>query len=110
MPPPENQEYPPKQVTDEPISISILTPTIEGFTTELTKKKATLTLGSRYISTSTKDLQTQYCRDFPFVRPLKGKNDFSCEVKDDFIRNPSYKCKPCACDPNECKHTAALYG
>jgi hypothetical protein len=61
MPPPENQEYPPKQVTDEPISISILTPTIEGFTTDastqdLQKNKATLTLGSRYISTSTKDL------------------------------------------------------
>jgi Rad3-related DNA helicase len=45
-----------------------------------------LTLGSSYICTSTKDLQTQYARDFPFVRVAKGKNNFACEVKDDFIR------------------------
>jgi len=49
-----------------------------------------LTLGSSYICTSTKDLQTQYARDFPFVRVAKGKKNFTCEVKDDFIRNDTY--------------------
>ena len=33
-----------------------------------------LTLGSSYILTSTKNLQTQYARDFPFCRVAKGKN------------------------------------
>ena len=56
---------------------------------------AALTLGSSYICTSTKDLQTQYCRDFAFVKPAKGKNNFTCEVKDDFIRNGTYKCAAC---------------
>ena len=34
-----------------------------------------LTLGSSYILTSTKNLQTQYARDFPYVRIAKGKNN-----------------------------------
>jgi hypothetical protein len=42
-----------------------------------------LTLGSSYICTSTKDLQSQYARDFSFVRVAKGKSNFPCEVKDD---------------------------
>jgi ATP-dependent DNA helicase DinG len=54
-----------------------------------------LTLGSSYILTSTKNLQTQYARDFPFVRVAKGKNNFHCEVKDDFIKNGAFRCKPC---------------
>ena|SRR5215469_12116692 len=37
---------------------------------------AALTLGSSYICTSTKDLQTQYARDFRFVRVAKGKKQF----------------------------------
>ncbi|MGC2573232.1 MAG: helicase C-terminal domain-containing protein [Candidatus Nitrosopolaris sp.] len=49
-----------------------------------------LTLGSSYILTSTKNLQTQYARDFPFVRIAKGKNNFRCEVKDDFIKNHTF--------------------
>lgn len=75
---------------------------------------AALTLGSSYICTSTKDLQTQYCRDFAFVKPAKGKNNFPCEVKDDFIRNGTYKCA--ACGPyvsrkgGECHHTTVEYG
>jgi ATP-dependent DNA helicase DinG len=48
---------------------------------------AALTLGSSYICTSTKDLQIQYERDFPFVKVAKGKNNFICTVKEDFIRN-----------------------
>ena len=54
-----------------------------------------LTLGTSYICTSTKDLQTQYARDFPFVKVAKGKNNFTCAVKDDFIRNGTYKCGLC---------------
>ncbi|MGB6531065.1 MAG: hypothetical protein WBF33_23405 [Candidatus Nitrosopolaris sp.] len=57
-------------------------------------------------------MQTQYCRDFPFVKSAKGKSNFSCEVKDDFIRNGSYKCKPCgsASSKYECPHTTVEYG
>jgi ATP-dependent DNA helicase DinG len=69
-----------------------------------------LTLGSSYICTSTKDLQTQYARDFPFVRVAKGKNNFICEVKDDFIRNHTYKCKPCGGLQSSCLHTSVEYG
>ena len=57
----------------------------------------------------TKDLQTQYARDFPFVRLAKGKNNFPCAVKDDFIRNGTFKC---GLDLNraKCRHTTADYG
>jgi Rad3-related DNA helicase len=69
------------------------------------------TLGTSYICTSTKDLQTQYARDFPFVKLAKGKNNFSCEVKDDFVRNGTYKCGLCVSDNvDECYHTNADYG
>src|SRR5215467_7866817 len=69
------------------------------------------TLGTSYICTSTKDLQTQYARDFPFVRIAKGKNNFSCEVKDDFVRNGTYKCGLCVSNNvNECYHTTVDYG
>ena len=70
-----------------------------------------LTLGTSYICTSTKDLQTQYARDFPFLKVAKGKNNFTCAVKDDFIRNGTYKCGSCVSNnPNECYHTTADYG
>ncbi|MGA9153005.1 MAG: hypothetical protein WBZ36_20700, partial [Candidatus Nitrosopolaris sp.] len=78
------------------------------------------TLGSSYICTSTKDLQTQYARDFPFIQVAKGKNNFTCEVKDDFIRNGTYKCKACGLGPLDhafrgrgrttCFHTSVEYG
>jgi ATP-dependent DNA helicase DinG len=67
-----------------------------------------LTLGSSYICTSTKDLQTQYARDFPFLRVAKGKNNFICAVKDDFIRNDTYKCGLRVSNKvNQCYHTTA---
>ena len=70
-----------------------------------------LTLGTSYICTSTKDLQTQYARDFPFLRVAKGKNNFICAVKEDFIRNGTYKCGLCVSNKvNECYHTTADYG
>ena len=36
-----------------------------------------LTLGSSYICTSTKDLQTQYSKDFPYLKVAKGKSNFA---------------------------------
>ena len=70
-----------------------------------------LTLGSSYTCTATKDLQTQYARDFQFIKVAKGKNNFSCAVKDDFIRNGTYKCGLCVSNNvNECYHTTADYG
>jgi ATP-dependent DNA helicase DinG len=72
-----------------------------------------LTLGSSYILTSTKNLQTQYARDFSFVRVAKGKNNFRCEVKDDFIKNRTFRCKPCGGSiglQSGCYHTSVDYG
>ena len=70
-----------------------------------------MTLGSSYTCTSTKDLQTQYCRDFPYLKVAKGKNNFTCLVKEDFIKNNSYKCGICVSDnANECYHTTVEYG
>ena len=60
---------------------------------------------------STKDLQTQYCRDFPYLKAAKGKNNFTCLVKEDFINNNSYKCGICVSDnAKECYHTTVEYG
>ncbi|HZC49707.1 MAG TPA: ATP-dependent DNA helicase [Nitrososphaeraceae archaeon] len=70
------------------------------------------TLGSSYICTSTKDLQTQYARDFSFIKVAKGKSNFPCLVKDDFIKNGIYRCRSCisAGDGRECYHTTVEYG
>ena len=70
-----------------------------------------MTLGTSYICTSTKDLQTQYARDFQFVKVAKGKNNFICTVKEDFIRNGTHKCGLCVSNnANKCDHTSADYG
>jgi ATP-dependent DNA helicase DinG len=70
-----------------------------------------MTLGSSYICTSTKDLQTQYARDFPFLKVARGANNFRCLVKEDFIKNKTYRCGACASDDiNECRHTSVDYG
>src|SRR5919202_5753538 len=70
-----------------------------------------MTLGSSYICTSTKDLQTQYSRDFPYLKVAKGKNNFACLVKEDFIKNERYQCGICISDnANECYHTTVEYG
>ena len=70
-----------------------------------------MTLGSSYTCTSTKDLQTQYCRDFPYLSAAKGKNNFTCLVKEDFIKNNSYQCGICVSDnAKECYHTTVEYG
>jgi ATP-dependent DNA helicase DinG len=70
-----------------------------------------LTMGTSYICTSTKDLQTQYSRDFPFIKMARGANNFPCLVKEDFINNKIYRCGVCASDYiNECKHISVEYG
>ena len=70
-----------------------------------------LSLGSSYICTSTKDLQTQYSNDFPYVKAAKGKNNFPCLLKQDFVDNGTYQCGTCAfSNSNECYHTTVEYG
>ncbi|HEU5119732.1 MAG TPA: ATP-dependent DNA helicase [Candidatus Nitrosocosmicus sp.] len=70
-----------------------------------------LSLGSSYICTSTKDLQTQYYNDFPYVKAAKGKNNFPCLLKQDFVDNGTYQCGVCpSSNPNECYHTTVEYG
>ena len=45
---------------------------------------------------------------------MKGKKNFSCEVKDDFRRNQTYRCKSCgpyiSRKGGECQHTTVEYG
>jgi ATP-dependent DNA helicase DinG len=70
-----------------------------------------MTMGSSYICTSTKDLQTQYSRDFSFLKVAKGANNFRCLVKEDFIRNKTYRCGVCSSDNiEECRHISVEYG
>ncbi|MDQ2685084.1 MAG: hypothetical protein M3Y25_04495, partial [Thermoproteota archaeon] len=70
-----------------------------------------LSFGSSYICTSTKDLQTQYSNDFPYVKAAKGKNNFPCLLKQDFVDNGTYQCGICASsNPSECYHTTVEYG
>lgn len=69
------------------------------------------TLGSSYICTATKDLQTQYSRDYQFLKIAKGKNNFLCRVKEDFVESGKYLCSSCNSKTDlECKHTSCDYG
>jgi ATP-dependent DNA helicase DinG len=69
------------------------------------------TLGSSYICTATKDLQTQYINDYKFLKVAKGKSNFQCRVKEDFIDAGRYQCTSCNLGTErECKHTSCDYG
>jgi Rad3-related DNA helicase len=69
------------------------------------------TLGSSYICTATKDLQTQYSRDYQFLKVAKGKANFLCRVKEDFVKSDKYLCPSCNSKTEiECKHTSCDYG
>jgi ATP-dependent DNA helicase DinG len=69
------------------------------------------TLGSSYICTATKDLQTQYIHDYNFLKVAKGKSNFQCRVKEDFIDVGKYRCSSCiSYTEHECKHTSCDYG
>ena len=51
------------------------------------------------------------CKDFPYLKTTKGKNNFPCLVKEDFIKNNTYRCGICVSDnANECYHTTVEYG
>jgi ATP-dependent DNA helicase DinG len=75
------------------------------------------TLGSSYFCSATKDLQSQYTRDFPFLRSIKGMGNFTCLVKEDFIYNKTYGCHECDIEGsknanriNSCRHKSVDYG
>jgi ATP-dependent DNA helicase DinG len=55
-------------------------------------------LGSSHICTATKDLQTQYRSDFPFVVEVKGRSNFPCIVKEDMGLDESCNYGPCIKD------------
>jgi ATP-dependent DNA helicase DinG len=89
-----------------------------GFGKSAVGMTVAITLGSSYTCTSTKDLQAQYKRDFPFVRIAKGMNNFSCLIKEDLIKNDTYKCGSCHSSSFAsrgstnayCSHTTVAYG
>jgi Rad3-related DNA helicase len=55
-------------------------------------------LGSSHICTATKDLQAQYSRDFPFIREVKGKSNFTCIIKDNMGLDETCNYGPCLKD------------
>lgn len=89
-----------------------------GFGKSAEAVTAGLTLGRSYILTSTKDLQAQYKRDFPFIRTAKGTMNFPCIAIEDLIGNNKYCCDICDSSNNSrkyhstdnCKHTSVEYG
>ena len=69
------------------------------------------TLGSSFVCTATKDLQTQYTYDYGFLKVAKGKNNFQCRVKEDFMQAGKYVCTSCNSRSEiECRHTTCDYG
>lgn len=55
-------------------------------------------LGNSHICTATKDLQSQYRRDFPFVVDVMGRSNFPCIVKEDMGLDESCDYGPCIKD------------
>ena len=69
------------------------------------------TLGSSYVCTATKDLQTQYASDYKYLKVAKGKSNFLCRVKEDFIVAGKFLCSPCNSKSQiECNHVSCEYG
>jgi ATP-dependent DNA helicase DinG len=66
-------------------------------------------LGSSHICTATKDLQTQYRRDFPFIVDVKGRSNFPCIVKEDMGLDESCNYGPCINDESyDCSYKTRL--
>jgi len=66
-------------------------------------------LGSSHICTSTKDLQTQYSRDFSYLFEVKGRNNFPCMVKEDMGIKESCDYGPCLKDDDyDCLYKTRL--
>ena len=71
------------------------------------------TLGTSYICSATKDLQTQYTNDFPYLRAIKGMGNYDCLVKEDFVLDKTYQCAQCKTTTDnfkECRHRNVVYG
>jgi ATP-dependent DNA helicase DinG len=70
------------------------------------------TSGTSYICSATKELQTQYMNDFPFLRTVKGMCNYECLVREDFINNRTYECGKCGkiASHKECTHKSVVYG
>jgi Rad3-related DNA helicase len=88
-----------------------------GFGKTVEAVTAGLTLGASYILTSTKDLQAQYQRDFPFIRTAKGATNFPCLAIDDLMKNEMYDCNVCNSRSHKyhnigdnCRHTTVECG
>ena len=66
-------------------------------------------LGSSHICTATKDLQTQYRRDFPFIVDVRGRGNFACIVKEDMGLVESCDYGPCVKDDGyDCAYKTRL--
>jgi Rad3-related DNA helicase len=66
-------------------------------------------LGSSHLCTSTKDLQNQYSRYFTYLYEVKGRNNFSCIVKEDMGINESCEYGPCLKDEDyDCLYKTRL--
>ncbi|HSA72484.1 MAG TPA: ATP-dependent DNA helicase [Nitrososphaeraceae archaeon] len=82
-----------------------------GFGKSAIAMTAARTLGSSFVCTATKDLQTQYTYDYGFLKVAKGKNNFQCRVKEDFMEAGKYLCNSCNSGSEiECRHTSCDYG
>ncbi|MGB8450201.1 MAG: hypothetical protein WCE25_10820, partial [Nitrososphaeraceae archaeon] len=71
------------------------------------------TLGTSYICSATKDLQTQYTNDFPYLRAIKGMGNYDCLVKEDFVLEKTYQCAQCKTTTDnyrDCRHRNVVYG
>src|SRR5918912_2564278 len=68
-----------------------------------------LYLGSSHICTATKDIQSQYRRDFPFVVEVKGRSNFPCIVKEDMGLDENCDYGPCFKDEDyDCSYKTRL--
>jgi ATP-dependent DNA helicase DinG len=66
-------------------------------------------LGSSHICTATKDLQSQYKRDFPYVVDVRGRSNFPCIVKEDMGLDESCNYGPCIKDESyDCAYKTRL--
>jgi ATP-dependent DNA helicase DinG len=66
-------------------------------------------LGSSHICTATKDLQSQYKRDFPYVVDVRGRSNFPCIVKEDMGLDESCNYGPCIKDESyDCSYKTRL--
>jgi ATP-dependent DNA helicase DinG len=55
-------------------------------------------------------LNAQYHNDFPFIKTIKGKANFPCLIKEDYIKTDKYQCRTCSKSPSGCDHTSVEYG